>query len=141
MEESWGTRDGDGRSSVPQLGRVVAAPAGQGVTVPFAPPSRRRPRFRRVPRQLGIDQLMADLAATESAPEPDTGIDPEERALLVMLYRELVGTVEGPVVPFPVELMEDPDYVPERQQPASLLDLASFRQRRAEQVEPAADPS
>jgi hypothetical protein len=94
-----------------------------------------------MPRQLGIDQLMADLAATETAPEPDHGIDPEERALLVMLYRELVGTVEGPVVPFPVELMEDPDYVPERQQPASLLDLATFRRRRTEQAPPAADPA
>jgi hypothetical protein len=85
---------------------------------------------------------MADLDAIEPArSEPDAGIDPDERALLVMLYRELVGTVEGPVVPFPVELMEDPDYVPERPQPAALLDLGSFRRRRAEQLPPGDEPS
>lgn len=74
---------------------------------------------------------MADLARLEAPrPEPEVGIDPEERALLVQLYRELVGTIEGPIVPFPVELMEDPAYVQDRPQPAALLDLDEFRQRR-----------
>ncbi len=124
MEESWDAQQRD-----------------LGVTVPFAGRERRRPRFlRRRPRMVGIEQLMADLAAIEPhPPEPEAGIDPEERALLVQLYRELVGTVEGPVVPFPVELMADPDYVEERERPAAVLDFEAFRARRNRPDEPGSE--
>lgn len=84
----------------------------------------------------GVDELMSDLAALErDRPEPEVGIDPADRALLVQLYRELVGTVEGPIVPFPVELMEDPELVEDREQPAALLDLRAFRDRRTAEAE------
>lgn len=93
---------------------------------------RRRLRFLRArQRSAALADLLADLARLDTAPpEPAAGIDPAERALLIELYRELVGTVEGPVAPFPVELMEDPDQVAERPEPAVLLDLEAFRARR-----------
>jgi hypothetical protein len=75
---------------------------------------------------------MADLARIEKADlHSGTRIDPAERAVLIGLYRELVGTIDGRVVPFPVELMDDPALVPDRIRPADVVDLAAARARRS----------
>lgn len=125
MEDLWGTRRGS-----------RAAPSGSSGS------PRRRRSVRRKAQRSGLDALMADLVALEAPrPEPEVGIDPVDRALLVQLYRELVGTVEGPVVPFPVELMEDPALVRDRAVPAALLDLRAFRDRRRAAVPSEPRPS
>jgi len=78
---------------------------------------------------------MADLARLESqqarADRSADGIDPHERALLIELYRELIASVDGPVVPFPVELLADPSTAADRTEPAELVDLDRYRLRRA----------
>jgi len=75
---------------------------------------------------------MADIARLgDLTEEPMQEADADERALLIQLYRELVATVEGPVVPFPVELLGDPARVAELDRPAELIDLARFRAERA----------
>jgi hypothetical protein len=75
---------------------------------------------------------MADLARIEAADVHSGGrIDPAERAVLISLYRELIGTIDGRVVPFPVELMDDPSLVPDRIRPGEVVDLAAARARRA----------
>ncbi len=78
---------------------------------------------------------MADLARLESlqaeADRSADGIDPDERALLIELYRELIASVDGPVVPFPVELLADPTTAVDRAEPAELVDLDRYRVRRA----------
>jgi len=75
---------------------------------------------------------MADLARIEAADVHSGGrIDPAERAVLISLYRELIGTIDGRVVPFPVELMDDPALVPDRIRPGEVVDLAAARARRA----------
>ncbi|MFN0027654.1 MAG: hypothetical protein ACKV2O_10835 [Acidimicrobiales bacterium] len=61
---------------------------------------------------------------------PDPELDAAERALLLAIYRELVGTAEGPIVPFPVELMADPAERAERSESAAVVDLDEFRARR-----------
>ena len=66
----------------------------------------------------------------EEPSAPDAELDAAERALLLQIYRELVGTVEGPVVPFPVELMADPAGRAERAEPAVIANLDEFRARR-----------
>lgn len=74
----------------------------------------------------------------DEPPAPDPELDAAERALLLQIYRELVGTVEGPVVPFPVELMADPAERAERPDSALVVDLGEFRTRR--QAERTPDP-
>ena len=75
---------------------------------------------------------MADLARIEAADSRSEGrIDPAERAVLIGLYRELIGTIDGRVVPFPVELMDDPSLAPDRIRPGELIDLAAARALRA----------
>jgi hypothetical protein len=61
----------------------------------------------------------------------DERIDPEERAFLLQVYRELVGGVQGPVIPFPVELVAGEDEAPELDRPADVIDLDWHRTRRA----------
>jgi hypothetical protein len=69
-------------------------------------------------------------------PEPDPmvddkRIDPAERAFLLQLYKELVGGVQGPVIPFPVELVLGEDEAPELDGLADVIDLGWYRTRRA----------
>ena len=61
----------------------------------------------------------------------DERIDPAERAFLLQLYKELVGGVQGPVIPFPVELVLGEDEAPELDGLADVIDLAWYRTRRA----------
>lgn len=89
----------------------------------------------------GIAAIFDDLATLDEVPGPtwrsseryDT-IDPAERALLVQLYRELLATVEGPILPFPVELVLGEDEAPELDEPATILSFETFRTRRAERA-------
>ena len=75
---------------------------------------------------------MADLARLEAADAQDGNrIDPAERAVLIGLYRELVASIDGSVVPFPVELMDDPALTPDRIRPATVVDLAAERALRS----------
>ena len=99
--------------------------------------SSRRSRFlRRRAVEIDFDQLLAELIAAEDAAAatatmaPEDEIDPAERALLIQLYRELVSTIEGPVVPFPVELLADPALAVERPEGATVFDLDAFRTSR-----------
>jgi hypothetical protein len=83
-----------------------------------------------------------DAAGTASGPKrrrrpeadpmvDDERIDPAERAFLLQLYKELVGGVQGPVIPFPVELVLGEDEAPELDGLADVVDLAWYRTRRA----------
>ncbi len=82
---------------------------------------------------------LAPCAAVEEPLEPDPELDAAERALLLQIYRELVSSVEGPVVPFPVELMANPAERAELPEHARVVDLAEFRTRR--QASPTPDPT
>lgn len=53
-----------------------------------------------------------------------------DRAFLLQLYNDLVGPNDGPVVPFPVELVAGEDEAPELDTWAEVVDLAAFRARR-----------
>jgi hypothetical protein len=89
---------------------------GEGAGFGAAGPSRRSKRRRR------------------AQPEPtveDQRLDPGERAFLLQIYRELIGGVQGPVIPFPVELVVGEDEAPELERPADVIDLAWYRTRRA----------
>ncbi len=101
-------------------------------------PPRRRDRFlRRRPTGPAIDHLRADLARLEMQQRKSassTVVDPAERALLIELYSELIASVEGPVVPFPVEFLVDPSEAMDRAEPAELVDLDRYRQRRSSLV-------
>ena len=119
MEGLWGSRS----ASQDSRGTPSALP-------------RRRSRFlRRRVSGSALDALMADLARLESlqarADRSADSIDPDERALLIELYRELIAGVDGPVVPFPVELLADPSTAADRAEPAELVDLDRYRVRRA----------
>ena len=129
MEDSWGSRHQPAECSPScSVLPVLSAPAPAGSLR-----SSRRSRFlRRRAVEIDFDQLLNDLVAAEDAAAastltPEDEIDPAERALLIQLYRELVSTIEGPVVPFPVELLADPALAVERPEGATVLDLDAFR--------------
>ena len=110
---------------------VLSAPAPAG----WRRSSRRARFLRRRAVEIDFDQLLAELIAAEDAAAaaslpPEDEIDPAERALLMQLYRELVSTIEGPVVPFPVELLADPALAVERPEGATVFDLDAFRTSR-----------
>ncbi len=102
-------------------------------------------------RGNGFDAIFEDLAALDaveamgaadgydaapsaswSSNERFGAIDPGERALLVQLYRELIGSAEGPVLPFPVELVTGELEAPERDEPAEIVSFEALVRRRAE---------